>query len=135
MIFENINYFEEQKKRIEITKEEFSAFLDSIPKQDVEFDEFDICEDPMGGFIQEIKNVFSAISDTNFNVDEMAFVYPKISKNANLVMIKCKVSNSQTKILAPLYNFIDKEHSNEAKEIFRLCNTFSTKISNLEQIL
>lgn len=95
---------------------------------------------PNGTFIfcydaKEIKNVFSAISDTNFNVDEMAFVYPKISKNANLVMIKCKVSNSQTKILAPLYNFIDKEHSNEAKEIFRLCNTFSTKISNLEQIL
>jgi hypothetical protein len=57
MIFENINYFEEQKKRIEITKEEFSTFLDSIPKLDVDFDEFDMCEDPMGGFIQEIKNV------------------------------------------------------------------------------
>jgi hypothetical protein len=57
MIFENINYFEEQKKRIEITKEEFNTFLKSIPKQDIDFNEFDICEDPMGGFIQEIKNV------------------------------------------------------------------------------
>jgi hypothetical protein len=57
MIFENINYFEEQKKRIEITEEEFSTFLNSIPKLDVDFDEFDMCEDPMGGFIQEIKNV------------------------------------------------------------------------------
>lgn len=57
MIFENINYFEEQKKRIEITKEEFRTFLDSVPKPNVSFDEFDLCEDPMGGFIQEIKNV------------------------------------------------------------------------------
>ena len=57
MIFENINYFEERMKRIGITKEEFGAFLDFIPKQDVDFSEFEICEDPMGGFIQEIKNV------------------------------------------------------------------------------
>ena len=57
MIFENINYFEEQKKRIEITKEEFNTFLNSVPKQDVDFNEIGICEDPMGGFIQEIKNV------------------------------------------------------------------------------
>ena len=57
MIFENINYFEEQKKRIETTEEEFNTFLKFIPKQDVDFNEIDIYEDPMGGFIQEIKNV------------------------------------------------------------------------------
>lgn len=57
MIFENINYFEEQKKRIGITKEEFNTFVKSIPQEDVDFNEIDICEDPMGGFIQEIKNV------------------------------------------------------------------------------
>ena len=57
MIFENINYFEEQQKRIDITKEEFTIFLQSIPKEDITFNEFDMCEDPMGGFIQEIKNV------------------------------------------------------------------------------
>ena len=84
---------------------------------------------------KEIKNVFSAISENGFNVEEMMFVYPKISKNANLVMIKCRISNSQTKILAPLYNFIDKEHSNEAKEIFKICNTCSIKISNIKQVL
>ena len=84
---------------------------------------------------KEMKNIFSSINKVGFNVDEMTFVYPKLSKNANLVMIKCKISNSQTKILAPLYNFIDKEHSNEAKEAFRICNTHSIKISNLEQIL
>ena len=57
MIFENINYFEEQRRRIDITKEEFAIFLQSIPKEDITFNEFDICEDPMGGFMQEIKNV------------------------------------------------------------------------------
>lgn len=57
MIFENINYFEEQQKRIDITKEEFTIFLQSIPKEDTTFNEFDMCEDPMGGFIQEIKNI------------------------------------------------------------------------------
>jgi hypothetical protein len=57
MIFENINYFEEHGKRIDITKEEFAIFLESIPKEDITFNEFDMCEDPMGGFIQEIKNV------------------------------------------------------------------------------
>ena len=41
MIFENINYFEERMKRIGITKEEFGAFLDFIPKQDVDFNEFE----------------------------------------------------------------------------------------------
>lgn len=66
MIFENINYFEEQKRRIEITKEEFSTFLKSIPKQDISFNEFDICEDPMGGFIQEITNVLIYSCDDKY---------------------------------------------------------------------
>jgi hypothetical protein len=57
VIFENIDYFEEQRKRIDITKEEFTIFLQSIPKEDITFNEFDVCEDPMGGFIQEITNV------------------------------------------------------------------------------
>lgn len=95
---------------------------------------------PNGMFIfcydaKEIKNVFSAIIDVGFNVDEMSFVYPRENKNANLVMIMCRRSKSQTKILPPLYNFIGDKHSKEVKEIFKLCNTFSTKITNLEQIL
>jgi hypothetical protein len=57
VIFENINYFEEQRKRIDVTKEEFTILLKSIPKEDITFNEFDMCEDPMGGFIQEITNV------------------------------------------------------------------------------
>jgi hypothetical protein len=57
VILEDIIYFEEQRKRIDITKEEFTIFLQSIPKEDITFKEFDICEDPMDCFIQEITNV------------------------------------------------------------------------------
>lgn len=54
--FENINCFEEGKKRIQITKEDFTGFIRTLPSDKVEYDSFDICEDPMGGFIQEITN-------------------------------------------------------------------------------
>ncbi len=95
---------------------------------------------PNGKFIfcydaKEIKGVFSAIEGIGLNVDEMRFVYPNENKYANLVMIMCRYSKSQTKILPPLYNFINGENSKEAKEIFKLCNTCSIKISHLEQIL
>ena len=75
------------------------------------------------------------VEGIGLNVDEMRFVYPNENKYANLVMIMCRYSKSQTKILPPLYNFINGENSKEAKEIFKLCNTCSIKISHLEQIL
>lgn len=95
---------------------------------------------PSGKFIfcydaKEIKSVFSAIFDIGFNVEVMSFVYPNAKRDANLVMIMCRDSKSQTKILPPLFNFIDGVHSKEARDIFKLCNTFSIKISSLEQIL
>ncbi len=95
---------------------------------------------PDGKFIfcydaKEIKSVFSAILEIGFNIDEMQFVHPNENKYANLVMVMCRNSKNQTKIIPPLYNFIDGENSKDVKEIFKFCNTCSIKISSLEQIL
>lgn len=88
---------------------------------------------PNGKFIfcydaKEIKHIFNALNFYNLNIENIRFVYPTQKKNAHLIMCQCKISKSQTKILPPLYNFINGAHSLEAKEIFKFCNTLSIKL-------
>lgn len=92
---------------------------------------------PNGKFIfcydaKELKSIFNAINKYQFNIDTIRFVYPKENKNANLIMLVCNYSKNYCKVLPPLINFIDNEHSKEVKEIFKTCNTFSIKISEEE---
>ena len=54
--WDNTNVFDLGAKRIQITKEEFSEFLHLIPEERKDFTDFDMCADPMGGFIQKITN-------------------------------------------------------------------------------
>ena len=54
--WDNTNVFDLGAKRIQVTKEEFAEFLCLIPKDRKKFTDFDMCEDPMGGFIQKITN-------------------------------------------------------------------------------
>lgn len=54
--WDSVNIFDLGAKRISISKEDFSEFLHLIPEGRKEFDSFDICKDPMGGFIQKITN-------------------------------------------------------------------------------
>lgn len=94
---------------------------------------------PNGKFIfcydaKEIKSVFEALNKYKINLEVLRFVYPRMEKNANLLMAQCKISKSQTKILPPLYNYINESHSPEAKEAFNLCKTMSKKIESLEHL-
>lgn len=58
------NIFDLGKERVQITQSEFGEFLHSIPDEDKDFVDYDMCKDPMGGFIQKITNtlIYSLIS-------------------------------------------------------------------------
>lgn len=82
---------------------------------------------------KEIQKIFNAIHKCKLSIDAIQFVYPKENKNANLVMLSCGSSNNNcTQILPPLFNFNGQEYSNETKNIFTMCNTFSIKINEEE---
>jgi tRNA1Val (adenine37-N6)-methyltransferase len=61
-------------------------------------------------------------------ITDVKFVYPKMGKFANLVMIRAKRhSKSMIKFHSPIFNFDGNEFSKEAKKIYKKANTKSIK--------
>lgn len=92
---------------------------------------------PNGSFIfcydaKESHRVFFELKNAGFNAEVARFVYPRVDKNATLLMIKAKIqSKSSLKILPPLFTHIGKsqmENSQEVSEIYQACNTYSIKV-------
>ena len=81
---------------------------------------------------KESHRVFYELRDEGFNAEVARFVYPRVEKEATLVMIKAKIqSKSSLKILPPLLTHIGKnqmENSQEVREIYKTCNTYSIKV-------
>jgi len=62
-------------------------------------------------------------------VIDLRFMYPRINKNATLVLIRVKRhSKSMVKIHPPLIGFEGDNYSNEADKIYKKANTKSIKI-------
>jgi len=60
---------------------------------------------------------------------DMRFFYPRINKNATLVLIRAKRhAKSMVAIHPPLIGFEEDEYSKEASEIYKKANTQSVKI-------
>ena len=85
-----------------------------------------------------LSGIFSALQKNGFNVSALQFVYPKKNarveskKNATLAMICADFSKKYLEVLPPIFNFVDTEHSAEAREIFAFCKTQSIKINESE---
>jgi tRNA1(Val) A37 N6-methylase TrmN6 len=61
-------------------------------------------------------------------ITDVKFVYPKMGKFANLVMIRAKRhSKSMIKFHSPIFNFNEDEFSDEAKKVYKKANTKSIK--------
>jgi len=61
-------------------------------------------------------------------ITDVKFVYPKIGKLANLVMIRAKRhAKSMVKFHTPIFNFDGDEFSEEAKAVYKKANTKSIK--------
>lgn len=92
---------------------------------------------PNGIFIfcydaKESHRVFYELKTAGFNAEVARFVYPRVDKDATLLMIKAKIqSKSSLKILPPLFTHIGKhqmENSQEVTQIYQACNTYSIKV-------
>lgn len=77
---------------------------------------------------KEIGSVFGALNQCGLNAEYIRFVHPREQKEANLALISARFAKTQAKIMPPLYNFSDKNYSQEAQEIFKLCATCSIKV-------
>lgn len=98
---------------------------------------------PKGKFIfcyksSALAGVFSVLQKNGFNISALQFVYPKKNarieskKNATLAMICADFSKKYLEVMPPIFNFVDTEHSAEAREIFAFCKTHSIKINESE---
>jgi len=104
---------------------------------------------PMKDFFQKVNGVLSErgefifcydakrIDDIVLNlpkplkITDMRFMYPRLEKNATLVMIRAKRhAKSMVKIHPPLIGFEDEGYSKEAGEIYKKAATESIKIDS-----
>lgn len=81
---------------------------------------------------KEIHRVFFELKHIGFNAEVARFVYPRVDKEATLVMIKARIqSKSSLKNLPPLFTHIGKEqmqNSPEVQRIYKECQTYSIKV-------
>lgn len=92
---------------------------------------------PNGHFIfcydaKEAHRIFYILKDIGFNARFCRFIYPRIDRDATLVLIEAKInSKSSLKILPPLITHnssSQKDNTKEVQDIYRQCNTYSIKI-------
>lgn len=85
---------------------------------------------------KESHRVFFALKGCGFNAEIARFVYPRIDKDATLLLIQARIqSKSSLKILPPLITHLSKnqmDNSAEVKEIYKQCNTHSIKVHSSE---
>jgi tRNA1Val (adenine37-N6)-methyltransferase len=98
-------------------------FIQKVTKMLTPRGRFIFCYDP-----QVLPELFSALSDAKFKVEDIRFVYPKEGKMASLVMIHArKGSKSVMKTHPALFSFIGDNFSDEAAAIYKQTSTHSIK--------
>lgn len=100
--------------------EKFFKKVNSILK---ERGEFIFCYDA-----KRIDDIISQMPKP-LKITDLRFFYPRVSKNATLVLIRAKRhAKSMVKIHPPLIGFEGESYSEEAKAIYKKANTESIKI-------
>lgn len=94
---------------------------------------------PRGHFIfcydaKELHHIFQILQNCGFNAETSRLVYPKLTKNATLVLIQARINTkSSLKTLPPLITHEgDKQtdNSKEVQDIYKKCNTYSIKLNS-----
>ncbi|CBG39887.1 tRNA1(Val) (adenine(37)-N6)-methyltransferase [Helicobacter mustelae] len=92
---------------------------------------------PKGNFIfcydaKESHHIFQTLQNCGFNAEICRFVYPRIDKNASLLLLQAKIhTKNSLKILPPLITHNSTrqiDHTKEVGEIYALCRTHSIKV-------
>ncbi len=98
-------------------------FFEKVNKILKERGEFIFCYDA-----KRIDDIISKIPKP-LKITDIRFFYPRINKNATLVLIRAKRhAKSFAKIHPPLIGFEDEKYSKEAAEIYKKANTKSIKV-------
>lgn len=101
---------------------------------------------PKGNFIfcydaKESHRVFFTLKQAGFNAEIIRFVYPRVDKEASLLLCKARINTkSSLKILPPLFthkSLIQTDNTQEVLEIYAKTNTYSIKVdsTSIEGIL
>ncbi|PAF46358.1 hypothetical protein BKH46_07770 [Helicobacter sp. 12S02634-8] len=92
---------------------------------------------PKGSFVfcydaKEAHRVFYLLKATGFNAETARFVYPRIEKEASLILCQARINTqSSLKILPPLivhYSPVQTDNTDEVREIYKRSNTYSIKV-------
>lgn len=94
---------------------------------------------PNGHFVfcydaKEAHRIFYTLREIGFNARFCRFVYPRINKDATLILIEAKInSKSSLKVLPPLITHNSsnqKDNTLEVQKIYQQCNTYSIKVNS-----
>ncbi|EDM23706.1 tRNA1(Val) (adenine(37)-N6)-methyltransferase [Caminibacter mediatlanticus] len=97
-------------------------FFNKVNSLLVENGEFIFCYDA-----KRIDDIIKTLPKP-LKITDMRFMYPRVNKNASLVMIRAKRhAKSMVKIHPPLIGLEGEEYSKEASEIYKKANTKSIK--------
>ncbi|PAF42966.1 methyltransferase [Helicobacter sp. 11S03491-1] len=92
---------------------------------------------PQGSFVfcydaKESHRIFYMLKDMGLNAEIARFVYPRLDKEASLLLCKARIrTKSSLKILPPLITHQSKlqtDNSDEVKAIYAHANTYSIKV-------
>jgi len=79
--------------------------------------------------VKQINDIIYLLNKYKFNIEAMQFVYPKVNKDATLILVYArKNSKSMTKVMSPLIVFENENFTNEVEEIYKKSSTHSIKV-------
>ena len=79
--------------------------------------------------VKQINDIIYLLNKHKFNIEAMQFVYPKIDKDATLILVYArKNSKSMTKVLSPLVVFENENFTSKVEQIYKQTSTHSIKV-------
>ncbi|MGB5917759.1 tRNA1(Val) (adenine(37)-N6)-methyltransferase [Arcobacter sp.] len=79
--------------------------------------------------VKQLNDIMHLLNEYKLNIESMQFVYPKLGKDATLVLIYArKNSKSLMRILSPLIVFDEKDFTKEVQDIYKVSSTHSIKV-------
>ena len=79
--------------------------------------------------VKQINDIIYLLNKHRFNIEAMQFVYPKVDKDATLILVYArKNSKSKTRVLSPLIVFENENFSQKVEEIYKKTSTHSIKV-------
>jgi len=79
--------------------------------------------------VKQINDIIYLLNKHKFNIEAMQFVYPKVDKDATLILVYArKNSKSKTRVLSPLIVFENENFSQKVEEIYKKTSTHSIKV-------